>query len=218
MSPGDADGGGPETLERQDSELSVLSFCSDDFIHKDAFERDQEEQSGGTSIIDTLDGRLDEVRSSLTVPVDSMVQSQVADEDELHQKDAASVPTTSTWSNSGVQGGGIKRPSIWRSAQDEARKRRKAWTDHWNSLTSSERKALQDSVLGEAQPQQTPEQEELCSSDEQFLPSPTEGDDEEDEEDQVVEVGAEDIQTEPCSPAIVAPAPEGSEDDPIVLD
>ena len=47
---------------------------------------------------------------------------------------------------------------------DEARKRRKAWTDHWKSLTSSERKALQDSVLGEAQPQQTPEQEELCSS------------------------------------------------------
>ena len=174
-------------------------------------------------------------------------------------------------------------------AQDEARKRRKAWTDHWKSLTSSERKALQDSVLGEAQPQQTPEQEELCSSDEQFLPSPMEGDDEEDEEDQeykeepprvcrhcnatqhgeesdardheakccatlpinatllmpffkvlaremlmqlsqllevemvveeeeVVEVGAEDIQTEPCSPAIVATAPEGSEDNPIVLD
>ena len=277
-SPGDADGGGPETLERQDSELSVLSFCSDDFIHKDACERDQEEQSGGTSIIDTLDGRLDEVRSSLTVPVDSMVQSQVADEHELHQKDAASVPTTSTWSNSGVQGGGIKRPSIWRSRkrtepesdtrQDEARKRLKARKDHWKSLTSSERKALQDSILGEAQPQQTPEQEELCSSDEQFLPSPMEGDDEEDEEDQeykeepprvcrhcnatqhgeesdardheakccamqlsqlvevemvvveeeVVEVGAEDIQTEPCSPAIVATAPEGSEDNPMVLD
>jgi len=142
---------------------------------------------------------------------------------------------------------------------------------------------LQDSILGEAQPQQTPEQEELCSSDEQFLPSPTEGDDEEDEEkpprvcrhcnatqhgeesdardheakccatlpinatllmpffkvlaremlmqlsqllevemvveeEEVVEVGAEDIQTEPCSPAIVATAPEGSEDNPIVLD
>ena len=106
MSPGDADGGGPETLERQDSELSVRSFCSDDFIHKDAFERDQEEQSGGTSIIDTLDGRLDEVRSSLTVPVDSMVQSQVADEDELHQKDAASVPQQlSTWTQHGEESG-----------------------------------------------------------------------------------------------------------------
>ena len=118
------------------------------------------------------------------------------------------------------------------------------------------------------QTEPSPEQEELCSSDEQFLPSPTEGDDEEDEEDQeykeepprvcrhcnatqhgeesdardheakccamqlsqllevevvvveeeVVEVGAEDIQTEPCSPAIVATAPEGSEDNPMVLD
>ena len=37
-------------------------------------------------------------------------------------------------------------------------------------------------------------------------------------EEEVVEVGAEDIQTEPCSPAIVATAPEGSEDNPIVLD
>ena len=253
-----------------------------------------------------------------------MVQFQVADEDELHQKDAASVPTTSededepenefpkpapaatagrAWASSdqtpprgavdgrteeqlafqraivatSPEGSGDKAPAADEVpppprkrtpkearllAQDEARKRRKAWTDHWKSLTSSERKALQDSVLGEAQPQQTPEQEELCSSDEQFLPSPTEGDDEEDEEkpprvcrhcnatqhgeesdardheakccamqlsqllevemvveeEEVVEVGAEDIQTEPCSPAIVATAPEGSEDNPIVLD
>jgi len=329
---------GPDKLQRKAASVFIQRHkmsASDDF------ERDQEEHSGGTS----LDGRLDEVRSSLTVPVDSMVQFQVADEDELHQKDAASVPTTSededepenefpkpapaatagrAWASSdqtpprgavdgrteeqlafqraivatSPEGSGDKAPAADEVpppprkrtpkearllAQDEARKRLKAWTDHWKSLTSSERKALQDSILGEAQPQQTPEQEELCSSDEQFLPSPTEGDDEEDEEkpprvcrhcnatqhgeesdardheakccatlpinatllmpffkvlaremlmqlsqllevemvveeEEVVEVGAEDIQTEPCSPAIVATAPEGSEDNPIVLD
>ena len=67
---------GPDKLQRKAASVFIQRHkmsASDDFIHK-------EEHSGGTS----LDGRLDEVRSSLTVPVDSMVQFQVADEDELH--------------------------------------------------------------------------------------------------------------------------------------
>ena len=244
----DADGGGPETLERQGPLLGNL--------------HDQEAQSGGTSTIDRLDSQFDGV-GSLTVPVDTMVQSQVADEDELHQKDAASVAIT--WSNSGVQGDGIKRPepadtrhghadtgaaaqpSRKRTADeaskeakaaarkarvDAGRKRNQEKKQKLAEMSQKDRQAEQirllpytEKILGQLPRIDVPprvcrhcdvtlhgnarDQETKCCAlpgDEQMSPM----------EEEVEEGGVE--EEEVVSPAIVATAPEGSEDNPIVLD